>query len=287
MKPDLSLAHLTMIHASPPELVAIAGRCGYRFVGLRLIEVTGGDAWPIVGDRALLRHTLAEMKASEVGVLDVELVRLRPETKVAELVPTFETAAELGARHVLTQGHDSDWGRLTDNFAALCDLAARYGMTADVEFLTWTGMRGIAQVQSLIAAAGRDNAGLMIDTLHFSRSGCRLDELDEVPSERFHYIQIADAGGPIPTTPEGLIFTAREDRLMPGEGEIDLRAILRRVPADIPVAVEIPNSRLAASMSDEDRALMAYQATSRLLEDISRTGGHGSPGRESVRASPG
>jgi sugar phosphate isomerase/epimerase len=269
MKPDLSLAHLTMIHASPPDLVTIAGRCGYRFVGLRLTEVTGGDAWPIVADRALLKRTVSEMKASGVGVLDVELVRLRPETKVAEFVPMFETAAELGARHVLTQGHDSDWSRLTDNFAALCDLAARYGMSADVEFLTWTQMRGIAQVQALIAAAGRDNAGLMIDTLHFSRSGCRPEELDEIPAERFHYMQIADAGGQIPTSTEDLIFTAREDRLMPGEGEIDLRSILRHLPPGIPVAVEIPNSRLAASMSDEDRARMAFQATRRLLEEIS------------------
>lgn len=269
MKPDLSLAHLTMIHASPPDLVAIAGRCGYRFVGLRLTEVTGGDAWPIVGDRALLKRTVAEMKASGVGVLDVELVRLRPETRIAELVPMLETAAELGARHVLTQGHDGHWGRLTDNFAALCDLAARYGMSADVEFLTWTQMRGIAQVQALIAAAGRDNAGLMIDTLHFSRSGCRPDELDEIPAERLHYMQIADAGGPTPKTTEGLIFTAREDRLMPGEGEIDLRSILRHLPPGIPVAVEIPNSRLAATMSDEDRARMAFQATRRLLDEIS------------------
>ena len=108
----------------------------------------------------------------------------------------------------------------------------------------------------------------MIDTLHFSRSRCRLEELDAIPAEQFHYVQIADAAGEIPSTTEGLIHTAREDRLLPGEGDIDLRGILCRLPAGIPVAVEIPNSRLAAIMSDEERARSAFEATRRLLETI-------------------
>ena len=266
MNRDLSLAHLTMVQASPPDLVAIAGRCGYRYVGLRLTEVTGGDAWPIIQDKGLLSATQAEMAASGVGVLDVELVRLRPETKVDEFVPMLDTAAALGAKHVLTQGHDSDWDRLTANYAAFCDLAAVYGMTADLEFLTWTPMRGVAEASALIEAVDRDNAGLMIDTLHFSRSRCRPEELDAVPACRFHYIQIADAEGEIPDSTEGLIHTAREGRLMPGEGDLELREIIQHLPGDIPVAVEIPNSRLAAQVSDEERARMAYVATVRLLE---------------------
>jgi sugar phosphate isomerase/epimerase len=52
---------------------------------------------------------------------------------------------------------------------------------------------------------------------------------------------------------------------MPGEGSIDLRAIIGRLPADIPIAVEIPNSRVAATMSDEERARRAYEATRALL----------------------
>jgi sugar phosphate isomerase/epimerase len=266
MVPQLSLAHLTILHASPPELAAIAGRCGYSHVGLRLTEVTGGDAWPLLGDPKLRRETKKEMAASGVGLLDVELVRLRPETIVEDYVPMLETAAELGARHVLTQGHDPEWARLVDNFAAFCDLAASYGMTSDVEFLTWTEMRGVAEVRALIEAAGRDNAGLMIDTLHFSRSECRPEELDAVDPGRFHFIQIADAIGPIPRSRDELIRVAREDRLMPGEGDIDLDAILDHLPPAIKVAVEIPNSRLAKAMPDEERARRALETTLRLFD---------------------
>jgi sugar phosphate isomerase/epimerase len=249
--PDLSLAHLTMIHMSPPNLVAVAGRCGYRYVGLRLTEVTGGDAWPLLSDRALL---------------DVELVRLRPDTRVGDFVSMLEVAAELGARHVLTQAHDPEWPRLLDNFGAFCDLAADYGMTADLEFLTWTKMRGVREAKALIGAVDRPNAGLMIDTLHFYRSECRLEELDSIPASWFHYMQIADADGEIPTTVEGLIYTAREDRLTPGQGDLDLRAIVERLPPGLPCAVEIPNSRLAGFMSNDDRARAAFEATCGLFE---------------------
>jgi sugar phosphate isomerase/epimerase len=268
MPHELSLAHLTCLGASPPALVALAGRCGYRHVGLRLTEVTGGDAWPIISDTGLLAETEAEMRACGVGVLDVELARLRPDTRMRDFVPMLETAARLGARHVLTQGHDDDWLRLARNFAAFCDLAARYDMTADLEFLTWTGVRGVAEAWALIQVAQRDNAGLMIDTLHFARSGCRLHELEAIPSSRFHYIQLADAAGPPPDTKEGLIFTAREDRLLPGEGDIDLEGILARLPADIPIAVEIPNSALAARMSDDQRVCAIRRATARLLRRV-------------------
>jgi sugar phosphate isomerase/epimerase len=263
---DLSLAHLTMIHVSPPKLAAIAGRCGYRYVGLRLTEVTGGDAWPILTDTALLKETKDELAARGVGVLDVELVRLRPDTKVADYVPMLEIAAILGARHVLTQAHDEEWDRLLGNFRAFCDLAADYEMTADLEFLTWTKMRGVAEAGALLKAANRANAGLMIDTLHFSRSGCRPEELDALPRSWFNYLQISDADGEVPTTTEGLIYTAREDRLLPGQGDLDLRAIVGHLPTNLPVAVEIPNSRVAGAKTNEERARAAYEATCALLE---------------------
>src|SRR4051812_23117374 len=133
-----SLAQLTALNASPPELVRIAGSAGYDCVGLRLLEVTGGDAWPLASDRQLMRDTKDAMAIHDVSVLDIELVRLTPDIRIEELRPTLDAAAELGARHVLTQSHDGDWARLVHNFGTLCDLLSGYGLTADVEFLTWT-----------------------------------------------------------------------------------------------------------------------------------------------------
>jgi len=36
------------------------------------------------------------------------------------------------------------------------------------------------------------NTGIMIDTLHFGRSGVRPEELDDVPREWFHFTHVSD-----------------------------------------------------------------------------------------------
>ena len=265
-----SLAQLTVLGASPPELIRIAAAAGYDFVGLRLLEVTGGDAWPLASEPKLLRETRAMMRQTGVGVLDVELVRLTPDFNVSDLQATLDVAAELGVAHILTQAHDSDWERLVQNFASLCDLLATYSLTADVEFLTWTRMRGVEDVVRLLKAANRTNAGIVVDTLHFYRSGCRLEDLRALPPEWLHFIQISDAPALAPNDVEGLIFAAREDRLDPGAGELDLLGLLLDLPADIDIAVEIPNSRLASETSAEERAKRALEATKALVDNVER-----------------
>ena len=263
-----SLAQLTALRASPPELIRIADAAGYDYVGLRLLEVTGGDAWPLATDPQLLRETRAAMKQTGVGILDVELVRLTPDLDVAALRPTFEVAADLGVRHILSQAHDADWGRLVHNFGTLCDVLEACSLTADVEFLTWTKMRSVEDVVQLLRATNRANTGIVVDTLHFYRSNCRLEDLRGLPPEWFHFIQISDAPAVGPNSVEGLIFAAREDRLEPGAGELDLLSLLLELPPDIDIAIEIPNSRLAAEASDEERSARALQATRALVEKV-------------------
>lgn len=267
----LSLAHLTALDVSPPDLVSLAAETGYDFASLRLTAVTPGDAFPILEDRAMLRETKARIAATGVGVLDVEVARLTPEAEPESFLPMLEAAAELGARRLLTQGHDPDWSRLTNRYTTLCDLAADHGMTADIEFLTWTDLSTLDQAAKLALASGRANAGVMIDTLHFSRSGCTPQQITALPERLFNFIQIADAPSEVPTTVEGLIHTAREARLNPGQGGLDLASILRALPDHVPISVEIPNAALAATMSDRQRVSEALAATRQLLRDIGRT----------------
>jgi sugar phosphate isomerase/epimerase len=267
----LSLAHLTALTVSPPDLVSLAADCGYDHASLRLTAVTAGDAFPILTDKAMMRETKARVAATGVSVLDVEVARLTPDSEPESFLPMLEAAAELGATRLLTQGHDPDWSRLTDRYTTLCDLAADHGLTADIEFLTWTGLRTLDEAAKLALASDRPNAGVLIDTLHFSRSGCTPDQIAALPARLFNFIQIADAPAQAPTTVEGLIHTAREARLNPGQGGLDLAGILRALPEDLPISVEIPNAALAATMSDRQRARQALDATRDLLRDIGRT----------------
>lgn len=263
---EFSLAHLSALDLSPPELVMVAADAGYRYVGLRLVAVTpGGPGWALWKDKATMHGTKARMVETGVGVLDVELARLEPDTDVRSFIPCMEAAAELAARHVLTQGDDPDVGRLVDNYARLCDLAAPFGLTCDVEFIPWLRTKDLASAGALVRAAGRQNGGLMIDTLHFARAGCRLDELDQYPSSWFHYVQLCDAPQASPATLDGLIYAAREERLFPGEGELDLMGVLRRLPGSVVMGMEIPTETLSFTATPEERARLAREAALRLF----------------------
>jgi sugar phosphate isomerase/epimerase len=74
----------------------------------------------------------------------------------------------------------------------------------------------------------------------FNRSRVKPEELDAVPRELFHFAHVCDAPKEISTTTDGLIHTGREARLDPGEGSIDIEAIVNRMP-EIPYSLEIPN----------------------------------------------
>ena len=87
---------------------------------------------------------------------------------------------------------------------------------------------------------------------------CALEELDAVPREWFHFVHLCDAEPEIPATTEGLIFTGREGRVCPGEGGIDLAAILDRIPV-VPYSLEIPNlarvKEIVTRLPDAERTL--------------------------------
>jgi len=72
-----SLAHLTLLHVAPPELVTIAARTGYQQVGLRLLPSSPGSiAYPLMQDARGLQDILSRMRDTGVGVFDLEIIRL-------------------------------------------------------------------------------------------------------------------------------------------------------------------------------------------------------------------
>jgi len=263
-----SLAHLSALDLTPPELIIAAEEARYDFVGLRMVAVTpNGAAWPLWKDRKTMAGTKARMAESGVGVLDVELIKLLPDTDVRDFEPCMEAAAELGARHLLTQADDPEFNRVADNYAGLCDLARPYGLTCDVEFIPWIETRDLTSAAALVREAGRDNSGLVIDSLHFARAGCRPEDLDALPGEWFHYIQLCDAPAKAPASVSGLIYAAREERLLPGDGELDLMGIMEHLPYPVVVGIEMPAETLSFTAPPEERAAMARESTLRLFRD--------------------
>ena len=274
----ISLAALTVLELPPPEMVSAAAEAGYTHVGLRLIPATSEEvAHPMVGDTPVVRETLARLADTGTGVLDAEIFRLRPETRLADHLPAMETAARLGAAHLLVAGNDPDEGRLTDRFGAFCDAAAALGLGAVLEFMPWTDARDLVQAARIVTGADRPNGGVLIDAFHFHRSRSRIEDIGRLlPPERLPYVQLCDVPAGPPADMAGIIAEARGERRFPGEGGVDLARLLRALPPGAPLSLEIPTHRLARTVGAVERARRALAATQALLSMVD--GGAGARG---------
>ena len=258
MMPSFSLAALTALELAPPELIDVAAACGYEHVGLRLLAaMPGGVAYPLMEDEAALRQTIARLDATGVTVADLEVVAIRPETEIAAFSAFFEAGARLRAKHVLVAAYDPDLDRFADRYARFCEAAAPYGLTADLEFMPWTSVPDLATARRIVDQVAQANAGVLVDALHFDRSQSAIGDIATIPAGKLHYWQLCDAAAARPTSTEQMMHVARNERMFPGEGGLDLVSLARAMPPDIVVSLEVPTVTLAKTMDAEARARRA------------------------------
>ncbi len=238
-----SLAYLTSHRCSPPEAIRIAAATGYAYVGLRLWpNAPGAPQQHLLGLPDVLRETVAAQKDTGVGVFDLEIIRISDSFDPHVWDALYEAGAALKAKAILVAGDDRDEARLTDSYARLCEVMKPYGMTADLEFMPWTAVPDARSALRIINNAGKpSNAGILVDALHFGRSSTTLEDIRAIPRALLHYAQICDAEAGRHFTNEQMIHTARCERLLPGDGNIDLKGLFDALPADLPVSVEIVN----------------------------------------------
>lgn len=243
--PTLSLHHLTMIDAHPLQLIEAAAAGRFDHCGIRLVAPRPGDPLiDIAGDAETVRQVGRRLKDAGVTLLDIEAIWLGPDSSLDALRLPLEVGASLGAKYVLVVGNDDDRTRLVDNFARLCDLAAGMGLTVMLEFITYCSIGSLQAASEMVAAGGRVNAGVLIDTLQYFRSGARPQDLDGMPPGLFRYMQLCDGLRRAPESLEARRHEARNDRRLPGQGELPVAELLRHLPTGIPLALEAPCAAL-------------------------------------------
>ncbi|MEJ8826044.1 sugar phosphate isomerase/epimerase [Variovorax humicola] len=269
MTRPISLAALTVLELTPPEMVTCAFEAGYSHVGIRLLPATPTEPqYDIVGDTPLLREVEARLADTGIKVLDAEIFRIKPDTRAADHEAAIATAARLGASELLVAGNDPDDARQIESFGAFCELADSYGLGAVLEFMPWTEARNLTQAARIVDRCASKNAGVLIDPFHFSRSRSRIEDIASVPPSRLRYMQFCDVPAEIPPTMEAILDQARAERLFPGDGGVDLVGLLRAVPRDIPLSLEIPMHTLARTVGATERARRALAATMRVLAHL-------------------
>ena len=253
--PLLSLPHLTMLDASPPEVVRAAAAAGFDAVCLRLFPTMVGERQhPIIGDTPMMRETRAILAGTGLQVLDIEAIWLKPNTAPGNYLNGLEAAAQLGAKVIQSIGDDPDEGRLTNTYASLCAAAAPFRLTVDLEFMLAASTNSLEKARRVVAKAGASNGGLLIDCLHIYRCNTRIEDLLEVDPELIHIIQLCDGDAKAPVGHEALNHEARFNRRLPGEGEFDLDAIWRATPSHTHVSAEVPFGDARGTISFAERA---------------------------------
>lgn len=264
MSHSLCLAHLTLIELAPPELVDAAADAGFDCVSVRIAPAFAGDARPpLLGGTPQMRETVARLRGRGVAVHDVELARLSADSDVPAFEPLVAAAAELGARNILVAGDGADEAPMAERFAALCALGGRYGIGMGLEFMPWRGIRTLDAAQRVVTAAGA--GGVVVDAIHLDRAGHTAAQLAALPAPLLAWFQICDAPAQQPNTPDELLFQAREARLVPGEGGLDLVGMLRALPGSTVVSIETPLQGRARLLPPAERARMLREATLALL----------------------
>lgn len=223
-------------------------------------------AWSLKDDANLRREMIAALRDRGVTISLFEGLSVREGLDVRDRAAELDLAAELGAVRINTVSMDPDLGRTFDGFAIMTEMAAERGLTTTTEFAPGLTVADLPTAIAAMHHVGREDFRLLIDTMHFGRTGARIEDLAALDPDRIGYVQIADA----PMTPrfETYFEEAMHERMVPGTGEMPIREILALVPKDRVVSAEVPlRSRAELGMGPYDRLLPAVEATRALLAE--------------------
>ena len=279
---DLSplwLGHYSLRHIGLGERWQVAAAAGFTGISVAWTELLEMRA-------AGVTATKLKDRASSLGLQLTQLEYFPLATPhspgVAQELATdmAQTAAELGCTCVTTVGNAAEGfvdplpddvpigNQIIDNFGVLCDACDTVGIGCGVEFMPFvTAIDTLSRAVELLRAVDRPNAGLIIDALHFFRSGPDWSGLRDVAPGDIHTVQLCD--GLAQSRPGPYIMESLFGRTCPGEGEFDLYRFISTLRAfDAPFTVEVLSDELnnlpaldsSRRMADSTRAFLAAAA---------------------------
>jgi sugar phosphate isomerase/epimerase len=234
------LAQGMIADAKPLAYVKAARDAGYDGVGLRLQKSPQYPIDPIVGDAPLIRDIKKVLDDAGMDVLDILAFYLQPPNTVDDFKPAMETAAQFGARYLVTQSDDEDRNRLCDNFGRFADLAAGFGLAPIIEFVPNRRLDTLPRALQLLRDTGHPDLPILVDPPHLIRSGGSAADLAAADARHFPYAQMSDG---VLTPGEPDLALAKKlgaaQRRMPGEGTLPLREIFDALPAHMDISIEV------------------------------------------------
>jgi sugar phosphate isomerase/epimerase len=141
-------------------------------------------------------------------------------------------------------------GPASEAFALLCDRAAAHGLDVAIEFWAHSALDA-RRAAAIVAAAGRRNGGLLVDTWHAHHEPQTREVLLGAPTGTVKSVQVADVGRDVPVD---YVTATMHARRLPAEGVTDLVGWVRLLDAigtPAPLGIEVLSDALHALPPDE------------------------------------
>ena len=240
-----SLAYLTIPGTSPVDQIEIAAQCGYAGVGLRTIsQHLPGEPEYALANTALFKQVRAALDRTGVKLMDIELARVVDGVDVMTYETEFALSAEPGANYAIGSVWNDKKNYSRKQFASMCDLAAKYGMKINLEFVPFSEIRNLQDALEWMDIIDRPNVQVLVDILHAHRVGVTGAILKAVPAQRFGFVHLCDGPAFVPPlTHPDMIGVCRAGRLYTGEGGIDVADMLKNIPNPPYYSIELPNAQ--------------------------------------------
>lgn len=241
----------TVFGLAPVDQVKLAAElaCGHVSTGLAPVpwKLERFPVWSL-HDPSTRRDLKNALLDYGVRLSVVEGFAVRPEAEALDRRADLDIAAELGAERASTVCIERDPSRGLEQLAQLAELTSERGMMLTLEFAPPHGINTLEGALAAIEAIGRPNVALVIDAMHFFRSGATINELAQIASSRIGYAQLCDA--PWASEDDDYYREACFNRMCPGDGQLPLRQLAQALPADIPIGIETPMQAELLAASD-------------------------------------
>lgn len=267
----LGIELLCVFGMPPVEFVALAADLGCHHISIGLEPMPdnphGYPRWSLREDRSFRQEMLAALRDRDVDVALGEGYLIRPGLDIRDQAADLGLMAELGVKCVNAVSIDPDLSRTYDQYGAFAELAAAAGMKASIEFMPGLPIGDLVSAVGVVKHVNQPHFRLLIDCMHLMRSGGGAADLAALDPAMIGHIQICDA--PLKADMANYAMEAKCERMVPGTGELPLLDILRVLPGDVVVSLEVPMlAKAKAGISPMERLQPCVIAVRQILAQL-------------------
>lgn len=268
MPHQLGIEFLTVMGMNPVAHVALAADLGCRSVSMELsrppLNPHGYPFWSLRDDAGLRRELKAVLADRGVAISIGKGITVSAEHDAGDQASDFDLFADLGARAVNAMDMGVERSRMLDQLGEFAEMAQAREMDFTIEFCPAFTLRNLADALEAVRHVGEDKARILIDAMHFFRSGGTVEQAAAIDASLIGHVQLCDAarkGGK-----GDYLEEAKAGRLIPGEGDLPLRQFVNALPRGCTLGLEVPLWDAAnAGRPAEDYVAQLVTATRDLL----------------------